>query len=172
VERVSAPERTGEIGAGDERFQLEPWLTFYRETLLLKCDGLDLEQMKVRPITTSKLSLLGIIRHITFVEQIWFERYFTGADVTPYYKSAPGSDNDFDNLDEFTLDETLANYETAIATSVRCAEGHALDELTPKPWRDREIDLRWIYLHMIEEYARHCGHADILRELIDGQTGY
>jgi uncharacterized damage-inducible protein DinB len=172
MDRVCAPERSAQIYAGDERAQLESWLTFYRETLLFKCDGLDYEQMKRRPVVTSKLSLLGILRHITFVEQFWFERLFADRDVTPYYKSVPDSDDDFDNLDEMGLKEVLANYETAIATSVRCAEGHPLDERTPKPWRDRDVDLRWIYLHLIEEYARHCGHADVVRELIDGETGY
>jgi uncharacterized damage-inducible protein DinB len=172
VDRLSAPERQALVYAGDERAQLESWLTFYRETLLVKCDGLDETQMKLRPIATSKLSLLGLLRHMTFVEQFWFERLLAGHDVPPYYKDAPGSDDDFDNLDEIGLDKVLANYLASIAMSVRCAEGHSLDELTPKPWREREVDLRWIYLHMIEEYARHCGHADIVRELIDGETGY
>jgi uncharacterized damage-inducible protein DinB len=172
MDRVSAPERQDQIYTGDERAQLESWLTFYRETLLFKCDGLDLEQMKQRPIATSNLSLLGLLRHLTFVEQIWFEHLFAGVEVTPYYKSAPSSDDDFDNLDELGLEETLSNYDAAIATSRRCAEGRYLGELTAKPWRYREVDLRWIYLHMIEEYARHCGHADVVRELIDGETGY
>jgi len=172
MDRVNAPPRQSQPCVGDERSQLESWLTFYRETLLVKCDGLDLEQLSRRPFPTSKLSLLGLVRHMTFVEQVWFERIFAGVDMPRYYKSEPASDDDFDELDSAGLDEVLANYDAAIATSKALAQGHELDELTAKPWRGREVDLRWIYLHMIEEYARHCGHADLLRELIDGATGY
>jgi glycogen debranching enzyme len=70
------------------------------------------------------------------------------------------------------LDEVLKNYHNAVATSDECAAGHNLDELAKSSRGEQVVDLRWIYLHMIEEYARHCGHADIIRELIDGVTGY
>ncbi|MGD0055513.1 MAG: DinB family protein [Acidimicrobiales bacterium] len=172
MDRLSAPERSSLIYLGDERSQLDSWLTFYRETLLMKCDGLDIEQMKQRPIPSSKLSLLGLVRHMTFVEQTWFERIFAGIERPRYYKDEPASDGDFDDLNSAGLGEVLSNYGHVIEVSTACAQGHGLDEVSATPWRGREVDLRWIYLHMFEEYARHCGHADLVRELVDGATGY
>ncbi len=167
-----APERPELLFSGEERPQLDSWLEFCRATLLYKCDGLELEQLEVRPVAGSALSLLGIIRHMTYVEQAWFERIFTGRDVTEYYKRVDDRDADFHDLDETPLDQVLANYEAAVATSRRCALGHDLAEASAKVSRGRFTDLRWIYVHMIEEYSRHNGHADLIRELIDGATGY
>ena len=172
MELFQAPDNRAIIYVGDERAQLESWLTFYRATLLTKCNGLSAAQMKQRPVVTSDLSLLGLIRHMTFVEQVWFERYFTGQDVIEYYKQAGDRDADFHNLDELSVLEVVANYERAIEVSIECAQGQDLATTSRAKWRDRDVDLRWIYLHMIEEYARHCGHADLIRELIDGVTSY
>jgi uncharacterized damage-inducible protein DinB len=167
-----APERPDLLFRGEERPALDSWLEFCRGTLLYKCDGLDLEQLKLRPVTGSSLSLLGIIRHMTYVEQVWFERIFAGREVAEYYKLAGDRDADFNNLDDVGLDEVLANFADAVATSRHCAFGHDLSEPSIKVSRGRFTDLRWIYVHMIEEYSRHNGHADLLRELIDGTTGY
>ena len=167
-----APERPELLFSGPERPQLDSWLEFCRATLLSKCDGLVLEQLKQRPVASSQLSLLGIIRHMTFVEQTWFERIFAGRDAAEYYKRADDRDADFLDLDEVGLDDVLANYEVAIATSRECCAGHDLSEPSAKVSRGRFTDLRWIYVHMIEEYSRHNGHADLIRELIDGVTGY
>jgi uncharacterized damage-inducible protein DinB len=167
-----APERPELLFSGEERPQLDSWLEFCRATLLYKCDGLDLEQLEVRPVVGSALSLLGIIRHMTYVEQAWFERIFTGRDVTEHYKRVDDRDADFHDLDKIPLDQVLANFEAAVATSRRCAFGHDLSEASAKVSRGRSTDLRWIYVHMIEEYSRHNGHADLIRELIDGATGY
>ena len=171
MDTFSAPDNRSVPFHGDERTQLGCWLTSYRETLLIKCDGLNLAQMKQHPVATSQLSLLGIIRHMTCVEQAWFEHTFRGIESAEYYKTPADRDGDFRDLDELGLDQVLANYHRAIATAEECARGHQLDEMAAQPRRGREVDLRWIYLHMIEEYARHCGHADLLRELIDGVTG-
>jgi hypothetical protein len=171
MDTFSVPDNRSVPFHGDERSQLESWLTSYRETLLIKCNGLDVVQMKLRPVASSQLSLLGIIRHMTCVEQAWFELTFMGIESPEYYKSPTDRDADFRDLDELDLDQVLANYHRAISIAEQCASGHSLDEVAAKPRREREVDLRWIYVHMIEEYARHCGHADILRELIDGVTG-
>ena len=171
MELFEAPDNRAIIYTGEERAQLESWLTSYRETLLIKCNGLDVEQMKIRPVKTSDLSLLGLIRHMTWVEQVWFELTFIGADVPKYYKQPDDNDADFHNLDEIGLDEVLTNYDRAIAKSIECAFEQDLSTVSKKEWRHIYVDLRWIYLHMLEEYARHCGHADIIRELIDGVTG-
>jgi uncharacterized damage-inducible protein DinB len=170
METFSAPDHRSLLYNGGERAQLESWLDYHRETLLWKCDELDIKQMKLRPIATSDLSLMGLIRHMTFVEQAWFDAIFSGVDVTWHYKQ-PGGDGDFRNLDDCDLEQVLANYHHAINRSKECAQDHDLNELAAVIRHGNRVDLRWIYVHMIEEYARHCGHADILRELIDGETG-
>jgi hypothetical protein len=110
---------------------------------------------------------------MTFVEQIWFDARLAGNDVVEYYRSADDREAEWTELDSATLDEVVANFQRACETSDELARGRELEEMViwPVPGRD-PVDLRWIYLHMIEEYARHGGHADILRELIDGTTGY
>ena len=169
---ISAKDNRVVLDAGNEWDQLDSWLSFYRETLLIKCDGLNEDQMKLRPIPTSQLSLLGLIRHMTKVERYWFEVVFLAHGVPTYYSTPEDPDGDFNNLDELGLDAVVNNYQDAVAKSDECATGHNLDELAKKPRGERVLDLRCIYLHMIEEYARHCGHADIIRELVDGVTGY
>jgi len=159
--------------SGDEREQLESWLAFYRATLLKKCSGLSFEDLCRRPVATSSMSLLGILRHMTFVEQIWLDARFAGNDVTEYYRRPDEREAEWTELDSATLDQVVTNFEHACETSNELARGHDLGELVRRPGGDREpVDLRWIYIHLIEEYARHCGHADLIRELIDGTTGY
>ncbi len=172
METFEAPERPETPTFGDERTQLEAWLDFQRTTLLRKCDGLRPEQMKIRPVSTSKLSLLGIIRHMTFVEQIWYQTVFDGRDVAEYYKTESDRDADFNDLESTSAEEVIDLYLYACQLSRDIASGRSLDDLTAQERRGRHFDLRWIYLHMIEEYARHNGHADLIRELIDGTTGY
>ena len=172
MERFEAPRRPHVVFVGDERTQLDSWLDFYRGTLLTKCDGLRPDQMRQRPVASSMLSLLGLVRHFTFVEQAWFESCFAGRDVLEYFKSADDRDLDFRDLDSLAAEEVFDLYLEAVATSRSLSADHELDEHAAKPRGGRDVDLRWIYLHLIEEYARHCGHADILRELIDGTTGY
>jgi uncharacterized damage-inducible protein DinB len=119
------------------------------------------------------MSLLGLLRHMTFVEQIWFDVRFAGNDVVEYYRRPDDREVAWTELESATLDEVVATFNQACETSDELARGHGLDEIVKNPGVGREpVDLRWIYLHMIEEYARHCGHADLLRELIDGVTGY
>ena len=160
------------MNSGPERVQLESWLDFQRTTLLVKCAGLDVEQLSSRPVATSTLSLLGLLRHMTFVEQAWFDAVFAGLEAPEYFKRAENRDADFQELDSATLEEVYQLFLSATARSREVASGHDLDEMAAVERRGRHVDLRWIYVHMIEEYARHLGHADLLRELIDGSTGY
>jgi hypothetical protein len=118
------------------------------------------------------MSLLGLLRHLTFVEQIWFESRFAGRDVVEYYKTDTDREIDFRDLESASVEEVLELYLASVATSRAVAKDRSLDDLAAKARRDIQVDLRWIYLHMIEEYARHCGHADIIRELVDATTGY
>jgi hypothetical protein len=152
--------------------QLSSWLDFYRATLIYKCAGLGVEELSMHPVAASSLSLLGLIRHMTFVEQVWFESTFANFAAPTYYGRDVDPDADFNDLASVPLDKVLANYDAACSRSRELSEGHPLDTMAASQRRGREVDLRWIFIHMIEEYARHCGHADILRELIDGSTGY
>jgi uncharacterized damage-inducible protein DinB len=157
---------------GPERLQLDAWVDFYRATLLEKCDGLNAAQLKERPVGTSSLSLLGIVRHMTFVEQVWLEKRFAGRDTADYYKTDGDRDADFNDLDDTAVENVFVLYGQATQVSRDVSAGHELDERVTRVDPGREVDLRWILIHMIEEYARHCGHADLIRELIDGATGY
>jgi uncharacterized damage-inducible protein DinB len=166
-------ERPKPLLSGAEREQLESWLAFYRATLLKKCSGLSFQDLCRRPVESSTMSLLGLLRHMAFVEQIWFDVRFTGNDVVEYYRNPEDRDAEWTELDSATLDEVVANFNRACETSHELARGHELEEMVQQSGAGREpVDLRWIYLHLIEEYARHCGHADILREMTDGKTGY
>jgi Protein of unknown function (DUF664) len=172
MDQIGAPQRPRPLNSGPERDQLESWLEFYRATLLTKCAGLSLAQLTTRAVTPSRLTLLGLVRHMSVVEQIWFPITFAGEEVSPYYRFAEDRDAPFDELDGASLDDVVALYEAACRRSRDVCAGHGLDEMAALERRGRAVDLRWIFVHMIEEYARHCGHADLLRELIDGETGY
>ena len=172
MQAIEPPTRPKPPDNGSESEQLHAWLDFYRATLILKCAGLDVERLSMRPAGSSRLSLLGLIRHMTFVEQVWFESTFANFAAAIYYAKDTHPDADFEELTDSPLELVLDNFNAACARSRELATGHSLDEMAASQRRGREVDLRWIYLHMIEEYARHCGHADILRELIDGSTGY
>jgi uncharacterized damage-inducible protein DinB len=172
METFYAPERPTVPVSGEEKPQLDAWLDFLRATLLRKCDGLGAAQLKERPVASSRLSLLGIVRHMTYVEQIWFDSTFVGHDPVEHYKSEGDRDADFNDLESHALEEVIDLYLHECRVSREANVGHDLGELATKPRRGREVDLRWIYVHLIGEYARHCGHADLLREMIDGTTGY
>ncbi len=154
-----------------ERDSLESWLEYHRTTLLLKCAGLTPEQLVLRSCEPSTLSLLGLVRHMADVESWLLD--FEGAEYGPYYAfddDRPDWDAHFDDLDPATAERDLANYHDAVRRARAAVAGVGLDELSPGDDETRH-SLRWIYQHMIEEYARHNGHADLLRERIDGVTG-
>ncbi len=167
-----APDRFEEQIRGDERTQLDAWLDFYRSTLLVKCDGLNVGHLRERPIATSRLSLLGLVQHMALVELYWFAFVFAGEDVENFFGENDDPDADFNDLESHSPEEIFELFATASASSRVIGRTGNLDAVAKQLRRGREVDLRWIYLHMIEEYARHCGHADILREIIDGTTGY
>jgi uncharacterized damage-inducible protein DinB len=168
-----APEvsRTRAPIVAAERPALDAWLDYHRQTLLFKCQGLSGEQLARRAVAPSSMSLLGLVRHMAEVERAWFRRRFAGQpDLPRLYVSASQPDGDFDLAQASGAEQDFATFAQECELSRQTAEGHSLDETFKHP--DGEvIDLRWIYVHMIEEYARHNGHADILREQIDGTTG-
>ncbi|MEU3271770.1 DinB family protein [Saccharomonospora sp. NPDC006951] len=156
----------------DERTTLESWLGFYRATLAVKCEGLSERQLRTAAVSPSSLTLLGLVQHAAEVERNWFRRVLTGERAAPIYDpdaDPDGTDGGFDLVDDVTFGAAKATWEAEIAVSkVNCAE-RSLDHLSP--FAGAEVSLRWIYSHMIAEYARHCGHADLIRESIDGETG-
>ena len=168
----TAPEikRTDAPGNGDEHQALKDFLQFHRETLLLKCSGLTGEQLMLKAVPTSQLTLLGLIRHLAEVERWWFRRQFNQDEtVGDLYCTDEYKDGDFDLASAENADSDFATYMREIELADAVAVGRSLDERFPG--RRHDFTLRWVYLHMIEEYARHNGHADMLREAIDGVTG-
>jgi len=165
-------ERTDPARILGERPALEAWLDFHRATLLLKCAGLTADQLKERAVPPSRLSLLGLVRHMTDVERWWFRMHAANADMPfPYDPGQTGQD--FEALDDADAAANIEAYQQEIAHARAAVAGKQLDDVVPShgDHPERTRDIRWIYLHMIEEYARHNGHADLIRERIDGVTG-
>jgi uncharacterized damage-inducible protein DinB len=168
----TAPEliRVDEPHIADERTMLEGWLDWHRATLVRKCAGLTGEQLAQRSVPPSTLSLQGLVRHLTDVERMWFRKRFLGEQIDLLYGTPEAPDADLDDTDPAAA-ETEFNALVEEWNTVRTAIADAsLDGLFTYE-HGGERSLRWIYLHMIEEYARHNGHADLLRERIDGVTG-
>jgi uncharacterized protein (DUF1810 family)/uncharacterized damage-inducible protein DinB len=155
----------------DERQMLEAWLDFHRQTLLSKCAGLTADQLRQRAAPPSGLSLLGLVRHLAEVERGWFRRRVNGEDAAFLFSSEADPDGEFDHVDTADAERDLAAYLAEIEAARRAAAGHDLEETFYHSHREVDMSVRWVYVHMIEEYARHNGHADLLRERIDGKTG-
>ncbi|HEY3733697.1 MAG TPA: DinB family protein [Streptosporangiaceae bacterium] len=155
-----------------EREALDGWLDYHRATLLYKCAGLTGDQLVRRAVAPSSLSLLGLVRHMSEVERSWFRRRFAGDSGLGYlYWSDDAPDGDFDLADATQAEADIATFVRECELSRAAAASRSLDETFAHTRDNLTLDLRWIHLHMIEEYARHNGHADILREQIDGVTG-
>ncbi|MEV7780927.1 DinB family protein [Kitasatospora sp. NPDC088351] len=158
--------------AADETAMLTAWLDFHRATLAVKCEGLTSEQLRLRSVPPSGLSLLGLVRHMAEVERHWFQGTLLGADTaTGHYWTAEDPDGDFDHVDTADAEADFATWRAEIAAARQACEGLPLETVGKLPRHGQEVTLRWILVHMIEEYARHNGHADLLRELVDGVTG-
>ncbi|WP_285758194.1 DinB family protein [Nocardiopsis ansamitocini] len=157
---------------GDERATLEGWLDFHRQTLAVKCAGLDNERSRRAAAPPSPITLLGLVRHMAEVERNWFRRILAGERLGPVYGDGlhpQGTDGGFTLPDHATLAEALATWHTEVDHARARAAGYTLDATCNL--QGARCSLRWIYLHMIEEYARHNGHADLIREAVDGNTG-
>ncbi|HEY9483095.1 MAG TPA: DinB family protein [Micromonosporaceae bacterium] len=155
-----------------ERAALVDWLRFHRETLLLKCAGLTAEQLAVKSTEPSRLTLLGLVRHMAENERWWFQIRAAGLDLDPIYPDVVDDfDPAFDDLARADAEADLAMLRAECSASDDAVADLGLDHTVISPRSGRPMDLRWIYLHMIEEYARHNGHADLIRERIDGMTG-
>ena len=154
-----------------DREMLEAWLDFHRTTLLFKCEGLDDAQRKARPVASSNLSLHGLVRHMAEVERNWFSRVLLSAPQTPHiWADVTVEDSELVPLDDADWTADLAAWQAECETSRRNAAGKDLGVAGQR--HGEAVSLRWIYVHMIEEYARHNGHADLIRELVDGAVGW
>ncbi|MEV6757076.1 DinB family protein [Streptomyces sp. NPDC051214] len=159
----------------DERAMLEAWLDFHRATLVLKCSGLADDQLRLASTAPSSMTLLGLVQHLAVVERNWFQHVFAGQDLPTVFEES--------NVDGFALTEDRGLKEAMaiwqrevdrgrelIAAASLDDAGH-LSEQEAGHVGDAGVSLRWIMVHMIEEYARHNGHADLIRERIDGLAG-
>ena len=156
---------------GDERDTLAGFLDFQRATLLWKLDGLDDEQVR-RAMVPSGTSLLGIVKHLAYVERSWFQGVWAGQEVSlPWTAEDPDADWRIEPNE--TTGQVVALYDGECERSREIvAKASSLDEVVQHPRRTEwSMSRRWILTHMIEETARHVGHADILREQLDGATG-
>ena len=153
------------------------YLLNYRLTLQLKCDGLTPEQMATRSVPPSSMSLLGLIRHMASVEHSWFQRVAQATGEDRLYKSDDDRDLDFNGAvgTQECVDDAFSTLKREIAKAEEWLDSVPEEDfgrVMPIPGRDGEsVSVRDMVVHMIEEYARHCGHADLLRECIDGRTG-
>jgi uncharacterized damage-inducible protein DinB len=153
----------------DERRLLEGWLDFHRETLIVKCDGLGDDQRKARPISSSLLSLHGLVRHLADVERNWFQRILLNRDVVTLWTDPSVQGSPLVPLDDADWERDVAVWRAQCAASREAAADLSLD--SAGQWRGKDVTLRSVYCHLIQEYARHNGHADMIRELLDGATG-
>jgi hypothetical protein len=166
-------ERVDPDPIAPERVALRQWLDYHRATLMMKATGVNDEGAR-RTVTPGGLTLLGLVRHLTDVERYWFEWFFMGDDsADPYYWTDDNPDGDHFAPPEATIHEALGTYGSTCQRSREIeATALSLDQVSVRLHRvDGAIDLRWIMLHMIEETARHNGHADLLREAADGTVG-
>jgi hypothetical protein len=160
-------ERPEPSRIGPERELLTGFLDYQRATMLMKLGGLSLQDAQQRHVP-SLTTILGMVKHLGWVERSWFLRVLEGETITvPWTKEDP--DADFRIEPEESVESVVAFYRESCRLADEAAARHNLDDEAANA-RDR-VSLRWIYIHMIEETARHCGQADILRELTDGETG-
>jgi uncharacterized damage-inducible protein DinB len=164
-DRVAPPK------TADERTMLETWLEFHRGTLAIKCAELSAQQLRLRAVEPSSMSLHGLVRHMAEVERGWFRRCLAAENLKAIWCTKEDPDADFDNVDDADPDADMATWLDECARARVVMSGiDSLDFTGTR--RGEDISARWVMVHMVEEYARHNGHADLLRERIDGSTGY
>jgi hypothetical protein len=172
IDRIDPPAQAGEAE------MLVSFLDYYRATLLVKADGLTDEQARTPTVPPSDLNIMGLVRHMSEVERNWFQRWFIKAEEPSIYSSEddPDEDRDMHPGPDDTLADAIGVFQREVDISRQITAGASPDALAAHVgesvhWAGFHPSLRWILVHMIEEYARHCGHADLLRERIDGAVG-
>jgi uncharacterized damage-inducible protein DinB len=152
-----------------EREMLRDWLDWHRATLLGKCAGLDAARLAERSVPPSNLSLLGLVRHLADAERGWVRQTFRGEQVPDMYYRPDARDADFEEADPDGAEEDFERYLAECRAVDAALEGAELDDTFTLG--EQTLSVRWMWQHLVEEYARHNGHADLLREVIDGSTG-
>jgi len=171
VEDLMDPRRTEPEYVLGERAMLEGWLEFHRTTLMLKCEGLGRDALIARPVASSNLSLHGLVRHMADVERNWFTRTLLRvSDTQPIFYDPAIEDSELVPLDDADWESDRQAWQDECERSRANARQFDLDHTGER--RGEEVSLRWIFNHMIEEYARHNGHADLIREMVDGAVGW
>jgi uncharacterized damage-inducible protein DinB len=164
-------ERTGPPSTGPEREMLRAFLDFHRATLAMKCEGLTDDQLREQSSPPSALSLLGLVRHMAEVERTWFRRVINGEDVPLIWSDAGDFQAAYDAGQASSAEAFRAWHEEIdLARSIE-REASSLDVTGYQARWEEHVSLRLVMMHMMHEYARHNGHADFLREAIDGTVG-
>ena len=154
-----------------EREALTAYLDYYRATVEMKCRGLTTEQARTRSMPPSTISVHGLVRHLAGVERWWFQQNFERRDVPFLFFAEDNPDLDFDQPPDADFEADRAVWRAQCEVSREIVAAHDLDDTArPLDWYE-DVDLRWLMLRMITEYAQHCGHLDLLREGVDGRTG-
>jgi uncharacterized damage-inducible protein DinB len=167
------PREVGTTSLGDEKATLVEYLRWYRLTLEVKCSTLDSEQLARRSVEPSSMSLLGLLRHMAEVERYWFRRVLSAQDVARRYSAEGVKDGDFDGAvaDDEVVAEAWAAWREEVAFAQGVVEAETDMGRVAVDRHGSKVSVREVLVHMVEEYARHCGHADFLRERIDGRVG-
>jgi uncharacterized damage-inducible protein DinB len=152
-----------------EKACLVGYLEHYRQTLAMKCDGLDAQQLATKSVPPSNISLLGLVRHMARVEQSWFRRVIEERTDLPRLFQEEDAGFDFPDVDDDLVRESHELWQAEIAYAREVLDRTDLDTVVDVHGEPTEV--RDIIVHMVEEYARHCGHADLVRECVDGRTG-
>lgn len=166
----------------DEVTMLRSFISYYRATIRRQCEGLTVEQLRT-PHPPSTMTLAGMLKHLAYVEDVWFNVRLAGNEPAPPWDTvdwAADDDWDWHSALADTPEQLTALFDDAVAASERILDAAldrapapgagVLDQTTARPGRSGHFSLRWILVHMVEEYARHAGHADLLREALDGAT--
>jgi uncharacterized damage-inducible protein DinB len=168
---VTADNREGPPSFGSERDMLRGFLDYHRATLAMKCDGLTDAELRQRSMPPSTLSLLGLVRHMAEVERAWFRRVFEDNDAPMVWSEEIDFQAAYD-ASASTRAEAFAAWEAEVGNSRRIErEAGSLDLAGHQPRGDEDVSLRMVMVHVLLEYARHNGHADLLREGVDGTVG-
>lgn len=167
--------RTDTPPAWDERTQLTTFLDYARATAFAKCEGVSPQDARKAPLPGSPLmTVCGLISHVRWVEYYWIQVVFLGEDMTGPLAEATDDDPDPEmrTAVDIPLSQLLAEYQEQSDRHRDLLAEHDLSSRAQRPGRDgRHVDLRWVFLHLIEEISRHNGHLDVVRELVDGRTG-
>ena len=166
---ASPPAADQPDSTGSERQVLEAFLDFHRQVLVSKVDGISENEARHRRVP-SKTTLAGLIKHMIGVERGWFQEVLAGRKPEDIGPNVGGGDESWDLAENETVSSLIKEYEQTCEQSRQTAARFALDDAVPEPDMG-QVSLRWVYVHMIEETARHVGHADILREQTDGAAG-